>query len=192
MDVWKWLGFGKTPTWSGGVGVLTGLFLLVLAILSLVIMVAAIVQALFVVFDAELDSADLRNLTFFIAALVGAHFVIWRAIVAQKQADTAEQVLITERFTKAVEQLGAEKVVKNFRNTNNGKSTPTFDEGQNVEVTEANLELRLGGIYALESLAKDHPGYRLTILKVLCAYVRNNAEGIAGLGSRKINQRDDI
>ncbi|MEL7215852.1 MAG: hypothetical protein AAGJ96_07985, partial [Pseudomonadota bacterium] len=125
MEVWKRLGFGKTPTWSGGVGVLTGLFLLVVAILSLVIMVAALVQALFVVFDAELDSADLRNLTFFIAALVGAPFVIWRAIVAQKQADTAEQVLITERFTKAVEQLGAEKVVK---------------QADGTETTEPNLE----------------------------------------------------
>lgn len=44
-------------------------------------------------------------------ALIGAPFVIWRSIVAQKQADIAEQGLITDRINKAVEGLGAEKVV---------------------------------------------------------------------------------
>ena len=38
-----------------------------------------------------------------------------------------------------------------------------------------NLEVRLGGIYALERIAKDSPKDEWTIMEVLTAYVRQNA-----------------
>lgn len=69
-----------------------------------------------------------------------------QARVANVQAKTAEQGHITDRFTKAIEQLGSEK-----------------------------LAVRLGAIYALERLSKDsHPDY-WTIMEVLTAYVQDNA-----------------
>jgi Pentapeptide repeats (8 copies) len=37
------------------------------------------------------------------------------------------------------------------------------------------LEVRLGGIYALERIARDSPRDRWTIMEVLTAYVRQNA-----------------
>src|SRR5215207_2875546 len=58
-----------------------------------------------------------------------------------------EQGQITERFTRAIDQLGA---------TDDGKPK---------------LEIRLGGIYALERIAKDSPKkYYATIMEVLMAY----------------------
>ena len=74
------------------------------------------------------------------------------AIAATKNAEVAEQGLITERFTKAIEQLGSD-----------------------------NISIRLGGIYALESIAeyskKHHwsERYHWTIMEVLSAFVRENA-----------------
>jgi len=71
------------------------------------------------------------------------------AIAATKNAEVAEQGLITERFTKAIEQLGSD-----------------------------NISIRLGGIYALESIAeyskKHHwsERYHWTIMEVLSAFVR--------------------
>jgi hypothetical protein len=53
---------------------------------------------------------------------------------------------ITERFTRAVEQLGNEK-----------------------------LEIRLGGIYALERIARDSERDYWPIMEILAAYVRENA-----------------
>ena len=54
-----------------------------------------------------------------LAGLLAAPLIIVRAwiherqtMVATRQAETAEQGLITDRFTKAVEQLGAEKTVR--------------------------------------------------------------------------------
>jgi hypothetical protein len=69
-----------------------------------------------------------------------------------------EQGQITERFTRAIEQLGA-----------------TIDDG-----TER-LEIRLGGIYALERIAKDSPEQDYsTVMEVLTAYVRKNAPLVTG------------
>jgi uncharacterized protein YjbI with pentapeptide repeats len=71
---------------------------------------------------------------------------------AQETLRLTEQGQITERFTRAIEQLGA-----------------TDDKG------EKKLEIRLGGIYALERIASDSPmrDYS-TVMEVLTAYVREN------------------
>ncbi len=53
---------------------------------------------------------------------------------------------ITERFTRAIEQIGSQQ-----------------------------LEVRLGGIYALERIARDSERDHWTIMEVLTAYVRKHA-----------------
>jgi Pentapeptide repeats (8 copies) len=53
---------------------------------------------------------------------------------------------LTDRYTKAVEQLGSDKI-----------------------------EVRLGGIYALERLMRDSPADQPTIVEVLAAYIRQHA-----------------
>ena len=54
---------------------------------------------------------NIRGIAFALAAIFGLPFLVWRTLVAQKQSDVSEQSLITERISKAVEQLGAEKEV---------------------------------------------------------------------------------
>jgi len=93
-------------------------------------------------------------------ALIGAPFVIWRSIVAQKQADISEQGLITDRINKAVEGLGSEKVV-----SRGGE-----------EWTEPSLEVRIGAIYALERISQDSERDHIQIMEILCAYIRQNAK----------------
>jgi uncharacterized protein YjbI with pentapeptide repeats len=91
-----------------------------------------------------------------VAGVVGVYFT-WRNL-KQTQESTqatlrlAESGQTTERFTRAIEQLGA------------------TDEGKQQ------LEIRLGGVYALERIAKDYPEeYYSTVMEVLTAYVRQNA-----------------
>ncbi|HEX9734014.1 MAG TPA: pentapeptide repeat-containing protein [Thermoanaerobaculia bacterium] len=88
-----------------------------------------------------------------VAILVGI-YVAWRraaaadrqAQAALKTAETSADGRITERFTRAIEQLGSES-----------------------------LSTRLGGIYALERIAHDSERDHWTILEVLCAYVREKS-----------------
>jgi hypothetical protein len=70
---------------------------------------------------------------------------------AQAQLDLTRQGQITERFESAIAQLGA------------------ADDGN------PRLEVRLGGIYALEQIAKDSTEYYGPVIEVLTAYVRQNA-----------------
>jgi len=119
--------------------------------------------------------------------------------VAERHTRTAEEGLITDRFTRAVEQLGAEKSVKvegrivRYRYGPEGRPLSTLeirgeplklheaaeivdtDDWQFLERTEPNLEVRLGAIYALERIAQDSERDHIPIMETLCAYVRENA-----------------
>jgi uncharacterized protein YjbI with pentapeptide repeats len=95
-----------------------------------------------------------------LALLIGIYFT-WRRITAteksleitrgqllatERNLEIARDGQITERFTRAIEQLASK-----------------------------NLEVRLGGIYALERIARDSEKDHWPIMEVLTAYVRKNA-----------------
>lgn len=66
--------------------------------------------------------------------------------VAQENLRVTEEGKLTERFSNAVELLGSEK-----------------------------LDVRLGGIYALERIARDSQKDHWTVMEVLTAFVRQNS-----------------
>jgi hypothetical protein len=65
---------------------------------------------------------------------------------AQEELRLTRQGQMTERFTRAIEQLGSDK-----------------------------LEIRLGGIYSLERTAKEEKNYHWPVMEVLTSYVRRHA-----------------
>jgi hypothetical protein len=79
-------------------------------------------------------------------ALLSGLYFTWRTLQVNREGQ------ITERFTRAIEQLGA-------------------THGDNSK----NLELRLGGIYALERIARESEEDHWSIMEVLTAYVRQHA-----------------
>ena len=80
--------------------------------------------------------------------VIGALWVAWRrATAAEQTVEVAREGQITERFTRAVEQLG----------------------------NRESMAMRLGGIYALERIAKDSPKDHWQVMEVLTAYVRENS-----------------
>jgi hypothetical protein len=84
--------------------------------------------------------------------IVGIVFALLWLYFAWRRVTVSEQGLITDRYTKAIEQLGA-----------------TDKDGN------PNVEVRLGAIYALERVAQDSARDHWTIMEVLTAYVRKNA-----------------
>jgi uncharacterized protein YjbI with pentapeptide repeats len=74
-----------------------------------------------------------------LAVLVGAFFTY-------RQLGIAREGQVTERFTRAIDQLGND-----------------------------NMDVRLGGIYALERMANDSPQDRATIGRILNTFVRGHA-----------------
>jgi uncharacterized protein YjbI with pentapeptide repeats len=107
-----------------------------------------------------------------LAALAGI-FVAWQQLQTdQEQSRTDRQQLkeqltltrqgqVAERFTRAIDQLGSDK-----------------------------LEQRLGGIYGLERIAKESPDgdTRLVVAEVLTAYVRQHAPRRPKLATHKTSE----
>jgi uncharacterized protein YjbI with pentapeptide repeats len=81
-----------------------------------------------------------------VALLVGASFTYRQLQTNRRQLEVVQQGQVTERFTRAIDQLGHES-----------------------------LDVRLGGIYALERIATDSPQDRATIAEVLTAFIRGHA-----------------
>lgn len=79
----------------------------------------------------------------FVAAVVAAVFGYHAQVTRDKELDASRDAAVTERYTKAVEQLA-------------------HDDDS----------VRLGGIYALERIAHDSERDRDTIIDVLCAQLR--------------------
>jgi hypothetical protein len=63
--------------------------------------------------------------------------------IGQKNLKVTEDKQVTERFSKSIEHLGSDKI-----------------------------EIRLGGIYAIEQIAIDSAKYHWTIVKILSAFIR--------------------
>ena len=93
----------------------------------------------------ESNGSTIRNIVLVAAAMIALPLAIWRSTVAERQSETAQRSLLNERYQKGAEMLGSEV-----------------------------LSVRLGGIYALARLAREHPGdYHTQIMSLLCAFARN-------------------
>lgn len=81
-----------------------------------------------------------------LVALLSAPFLLWRSIVAQRTLDAQLDANITDRISKAVEQLGSE-----------------------------NDAVRMGGVLALERLLRDAPNDKERIRVTLNAFLEYRA-----------------
>jgi hypothetical protein len=94
-------------------------------------------------------------------ALLSGLYFTWRTLQVNREGQ------ITERFTRAIDQLGA-----------------TDDEGHKL------LEIRLGGIYALERIARESEGDYWPIMEILTAYVRQHAPWQRQVGREQVPTLD--
>jgi hypothetical protein len=93
--------------------------------------------------------------------LLGGLYSSIKTFTLQRETENLQREgQITDRFTKAIDQLGA--------------LTPGGGVGVNGR-PKINLEVRLGGIYALERIAIDSPKDHWTIMEILSAYLRENS-----------------
>ncbi|GLZ29722.1 hypothetical protein Lesp02_19120 [Lentzea sp. NBRC 105346] len=95
---------------------------------------------------AEKPPVDRTQLATMVTAFTALGALVFTALslrATHDQIAVAEQGQITDRYTKAIDQLG-----------------------------RPDLQVRLGGIFALERIAVDSPRDRLTVVEVLSAFIR--------------------
>ena len=114
-----------------------------------------VVVLLFLVLDWYVDSkkpGERKDLVLAVAQILGGAALLsglyftWRTLQVNREGQ------ITERFTRAIDQLGK-----------------VDDKGNKL------FEIRVGGIYALERIARESEEDYWPIMEVLTAYVRQNA-----------------
>ena len=119
-----------------------------------------------------------RTASLIIGGAVAAVLTLWRSIlserqwqvsqeqveVAQGQARIAQESLLNQRYERATEMLSSQVPV-----------------------------VRLGGVYALSNLAKDYPEqYHLSVVELLCAFLRNPTEFQNDTAIRLVNDNPNI
>jgi Pentapeptide repeats (8 copies) len=98
--------------------------------------------------ETALDNARGRLLTLG-AGLFAAGALVFTArnfTLSRRTFELTEQGQVTDRYTKAIEQLGSDK-----------------------------LDVRIGGIYALERVARDSTRDHSTVMEVLTAFIREHS-----------------
>jgi Pentapeptide repeats (8 copies) len=120
-----------------------------LQIVGVVVLGAVVITALFMLLNlyiAPTKPSGRKDLVLALAQILGGAallsglYVTWRTLQVNREGQ------ITERFTRAIDQLGSEE-----------------------------LEIRLGGIYALERIARESEDDYWPIMEILTAYVRQRA-----------------
>ena len=124
-------------------------------VVGVVVLGAVVVSILFLLLNwyvAPTKPSDRKDLVLALAQILGGTALLsglyftWRTLQVNREGQ------ITERFTRAIDQLGK-----------------TDDEGNKL------FEIRLGGVYALERIARESEEDHWPIMEVLTAYVRHHA-----------------
>jgi hypothetical protein len=97
-----------------------------------------------------------------VSVLLVAAGLFYTNAANRTQQQLTEQGQVTDRFGRAIDQLGSDK-----------------------------LDVRLGGIYALERLMKDSRPDEPNILEVLSAYIRDHTRTSKGAGENPRHQASD-
>jgi hypothetical protein len=99
-------------------------------------------------YATAVDNARGRLLTLGagLAAAAALVFTARNFTLSRRTFELTEQGQVTDRYTKAIEQLGSDK-----------------------------LDVRIGGIYALERVARDSPRDHPTVMEVLTAFIREHS-----------------
>jgi hypothetical protein len=126
-----------------------------LRVVGVVVLGAVVVAVLFRLLNwyvAPTNPSQRKDLVLALAQILGGTALLsglyftWRTLQVNREGQ------ITDRFTRAIDQLGK-----------------TDDKGNKL------FEIRLGGIYALERIARESEGDHWPIMEVLTAYVREHA-----------------
>ena len=128
-------------------------------VVGVVVLVAVVVSVLFLLLNwyvAPTKPSARKDLVLALAQILGGTALLSGLYFTWSTLQVNREGQITERFTRAIDQLGSEK-----------------------------LEIRLGGIYSLERISRESEADHWSIMEVLTAYVRQHSSWQPGEPSKK-------
>ena len=124
---------------------------------------------------SESKSTTIRNAGFVIAGVLALVFAVWRSVVAQRQAAASQSQAETAERQAEIALRQTETAQRQADTAQQGLLNERYQRGAEMLGNDV-LAVRLGGIYALQRLAEEHPEqYHVQIMRLFCAFVRNPA-----------------
>ncbi len=119
-----------------------------------------------------------EELAIFISTLLGGGLLIWQIYAYHKRASASEKT--AEAMQRTAEATEKGNVAERFKNA--------------IEhLGNADASVRLGGIYALHSIAQEVEEYKVRVFEILCAHIRERTnsdnyekEQVKGIGENKL------
>lgn len=167
-DFLDWLGLRRSPElfkipWLGG------LVTVVVSVGFVILLLSAIIEFANASWSDDPNAEALRNAGLVLAAIIGIPFLVWRAVVAQKQADVAEQALFNDKLKAAADDLHARRDIKRKNR---------LKDAAERDFIEDDIVRRVAAIDRLEGLAEERPSEAPRITRLLCVYLRHLSKGI--------------
>lgn len=167
-DLLDWLGLRHKPDFSNARW-LGGLVATTASALFLLLLIGTVIEFVKASWSDDPDAVALRNAGLVLAAIAGIPFLIWRAVVAQKQADVAEQALFNDKLKAAADDLHARREIKRKNR---------LQDATERDFIEDDIVRRVAAIDRLEGLAEERPSEAPRIARLLCVYLRHLSKGI--------------
>ena len=128
-------------------------------------------------------STTIRNLSILIGGVIAIILTVWRSLVAERQAKTAEDqaelarqnVLLAQEESRRQAKTAADQAELARQNVLLAQEQSLVDRYQQGAEMLGNqvLTVRLAGIYALANLSSQYPEkYHVPVVKLLCSFVR--------------------
>ena len=129
------------------------------------------VVAIWIVSSAGLEA--IRDFGLLIAAIIAFPLGFWRSRVAERQASAAQQQVSATQQQLRTAQLQAEAAQRQADTAQQSLLNERYQRGAEM-LGSGVLTVRLGGIYALQRLAQEHPEqYHIQVMRLFCSFVRN-------------------
>ncbi|TWE24232.1 pentapeptide repeat-containing protein [Prauserella muralis] len=121
--------------------------------------------------DTAQVATELDALRTALSLTLGAGGAIALWLAARRQRSTELQLRENARIAKAVRAHEAAVAATNEFDATERRVTELYTTAVE-QLGSSAAPVRLGGLYALERLAQQHPEHRQTIVNVICAYLR--------------------
>lgn len=167
-DLMGWLGL-RSPREMRRVRWLGPVVSTLTAVAGSVLLVVVVVEFIAASMGDDPDATALRNAGLVLAAVLGVPFLIWRTLVAQKQADVAEQALFNDKLKAAADDLHARREIRRKKK---------LDDAEELGFIEDDIVRRVTAIDRLEALAQERPEEAPRIARLLCVYLRQLSKSI--------------
>ena len=124
----------------------------------------------------ESNGAVLRNLALVVAAGIGLVLAGWRSCVAHMQANSQSKQASLQSKQASLQSEQTSLLSKQADTAERGHNNERYQKGADMLGSDV-MTTRMGGVYALERVAQEHPHeYHVQIMKLLCAFLRHRAK----------------